>query len=76
MTKETRLRIAMETLVDTMIDRNNKRMESVNNFKTSSLCLDGKRALVMNENMRYMEDLNRAINFTMGTIESIFKEEK
>lgn len=76
MTKETRLRIAMETLVDTMIDRNNKRMESVNNFKSSNLSLDGKRALVMNENMMYMEDLNRAINFTMGTIESIFKEEK
>ena len=76
MTKETRLRIAMETLVDTMIDSNNKRMESVNNFKSSNLSLDGKRALVMNENMMYMEDLNRAINFTMGTIESIFKEEK
>ena len=76
MTKETRLRIALETLVDTMIDRNNKRMESVNNFKNSSLCLDGKRALVMNENMMYMEDLNRAINFTLATIESIFKEEK
>ena len=76
MTQETRLRIAMENLVDTMIDRNKQRETSIKNFRDANFKLNEIRALVMNENMMYLEDLNRAINFTLSVINTIMKEEK
>lgn len=75
MTQETRLRIAMENLVDTMIKRKDRRTEAVESIQDSSFNIHERRALIMNENMMYLEDLNRAISFTLTAINTIMKED-